>query len=324
MTPTSERVRCLDWRDLPSDRVAALYAAEAERWTSTLEWETADNWAEVECGRLLGTVKGVVLVDDRQVIVGWSFFLVHNRALQIGGFIAPSAAAAQTMLDAILTDEVLSSVETVTFFAFTEAAGLAPTLRAKGLSVDRYWYLGREAARVAPPRLDDVRKWRPDDARATAELLARSYPAKDEARPFAPGGSMDEWSEYVSQLASGRGCGVLLPEACFCISGGPSRLIGAALVTRLSDNTGHLAQLAIDPKVQRRHLGGKLLDLVCVAASQAGCGRVTLFVGARNSGARSLYEAARFEVMASFLSAGTLQPRRSTSVAPGRPIITRR
>lgn len=321
---TSERLKCLDWRDLPSERVAPLYRAEVERWMSTLDWETKDSWAEVESGRQLGTVGGVVLLDEREAVVGWSFFLVHKRTLQVGGFIAPSVAGAQTMLDAILTDQVLSSVEAVTFFAFTEASGFGPALRAKGLSVDRYWYLGREIQRVAPPRLDDVRRWRPDDARSTAELLARSYPAKDEARPFAPGGTSEEWSEYVGQLTSGRGCGVVLPDACFCISGGPSRLLGVALVTRLGDNTGHLAQLAIDPQAQRRRLGRRLLDLVCVAAAQAGCGRLTLFVGARNSSARSLYETTQFEVMASFLSAGTLQPRRSTSVAPGRPIITRR
>ena len=73
-----------------------------------------------------------------------------------------------------------------------------------------------------------------------------------------------------------------------------------------------------------RQLGKQLLEMVCAAANQAGCGRMTLFVGGRNSRARSLYESSRFEMMANFLAAGTLQPRRSTSVAPGSIVITRR
>jgi len=297
----------------------APLVAEVDRWATTLDWDTAANWAEVESGRQLGTINGVVLFDERETVVGWSYYLVHNCALQIGGFIAPSLPGAQAMLDAILTDRVLSSVESVTFFALTDVPGLGPALRSRGLSVDWYWYLGRDTQRVAAPRLDDVRKWRPDDARATAELLSRAYTAIDEARPFAPGGGSAEWFEYVGQLVEGRGYGVLLPEACYCISGGPSQLLGVALVTRLDENTGHLAQLTVDPRAQGRHLGRRLLDLVCASAAQASCGRVTLFVGARNSRARSLYETSQFEVMASFLSAGMLHRAGRRASHPARP-----
>jgi hypothetical protein len=51
---------------------------------------------------------------------------------------------------------------------------------------------------------------------------------------------------------------------------------------------------------------------------------MTLFVGGKNSRARSLYESHRFENMASFIAAGSLQPQRSTSVAPGNAVIGRR
>jgi len=95
-------------------------------------------------------------------------------------------------------------------------------------------------------------------------------------------------------------------------------------VTRVAERTAHLAQLAVDPQMRGRHLGKQLLEVACAAANQGGCGRMTLFVGGRNSRARSLYESSRFESMASFLAAGSLQPRRSTSVAPGSAVITRR
>jgi ribosomal protein S18 acetylase RimI-like enzyme len=73
-----------------------------------------------------------------------------------------------------------------------------------------------------------------------------------------------------------------------------------------------------------RHLGTQLLEIVCSAANQGGCTHMTLFVGGRNSAARSLYESSRFETRTSFVSAGSLQPRRSTNAAPGTAASSRR
>jgi ribosomal protein S18 acetylase RimI-like enzyme len=324
MRPSPSRLTPVDWRTLPAEQVASLYDAEVERWSSTLEWDTSKDWEEVEHGRQIGTVSGLAVVDERGAIVGWCYYLVHHRALQIGGFIAASDAAAQVMLDAMLADEIRASIDTVTLFAFADAPGLAPALRLRGLSVDRYWYLGRELRRIPPPRVPDVRRWRLDDVRASAELLGRAYKGADEARPFAPRGTPEEWADYVGQLTTGPGCGRLMPDVSVCVPGGPNKLLGVALVTRIADGTAHLAQLAVDPQMQGRHLGRQLLEIVCAGANQMGCGRMTLFVGGRNSIARSLYEASQFSIMGSFLAAGTLQPRRSTSVAPGKAVITRR
>jgi ribosomal protein S18 acetylase RimI-like enzyme len=228
------------------------------------------------------------------------------------------------MIDAVLHEENRAAVDAITLFAFADAPNLAAALRSRGLSVDRYWYLGRELQRMAPPRLSDVRKWRVDDVQATAELLARSYEGREESRPFAPRGLAEDWVEYVQQLTTGTGCGRLMGEASVCVPGGPQRLLAVALVTRIAESTGHLVQLAVDPQMRGRHLGSQLLENVCSSANLAGCTRMTLFVGGRNSRARSLYESHRFENMASFLAAGSLQPRRSTSVAPGSAVITRR
>lgn len=318
------RLTPIDWRTLSIERVAPLYAAEIERWGSTLEWETAKDWDEVEKGRQLGTVAGVVIINETGAIAGWCYYLVHKRALQIGSFMASSDVVAQAMIDAVLNDENRAAVDTVTLFAFADTPNLAAALRSRGLSVDRYWYLGRELPRVAPPRLPDVRKWRVDDVQATAELLARSYDARDESRPFAPRGLAEDWVEYVQQLTTGSGCGRLMTDVSICVPGGPKRLLAVGLVTRIAEGTSHLVQLAVDPQMRGRHLGSQLLENVCSAANQAGCARMTLFVGGRNSRARSLYESHRFENMASFIAAGSLQPKRLTSAAPGSAFSTRR
>jgi len=324
MVSKPSRLTPVDWRTLSADRVKSLYAAEIERWNSALEWETAKDWEEVEKGRQLGTVSGVVVLNETGAIAGWCYYLIHKRALQIGSVIASSDAVAQAMLDAVLRDDIRSAVDTVTLFAFADAPNLAAALRLRGLTVDRYWYLGRDLQRTAPPRLPDVRKWRLDDVQATAELLQRSYEGRDESRPFAPRGMAEEWTDYIQQLTTGTGRGRLMADVCVCVPGGPNRLLAVALVTRISEGTAHLVQLAVDPQMRGRHLGTQLLEIACSAANQGGCTRMTLFVGGRNSRARSLYESHRFENMASFVAGGSLQPRRSTSVAPGSAVITRR
>src|SRR5262245_1288667 len=320
VTKSSSRLTPVDWRTLPPERVAPLYRTEIERWAGALDWDTAKDWQEVEKGRQLGVVSGVVVVNDASAIAGWSYYLVHKRSLQIGSFIAASDAAAQVMLEAMLGDEIRASVDAVTLFAFADAPNLAALLRLRGLTVDRYWYLGRELQRVAPPRLPDVRKWRVDDLQATAELLARTYDRQDESRPFAPRGLAEEWTDYVEQLPIGSGCGRLMPDVSVCVPGGPKRLWAVALVPRIAEGTGHLVQLAVDPQMQGRHLGTQLLEIACSGANLAVCTRMTLFVGGRNSRARSLYESHRFENMASFIAAGSLQPQRSTSAAPGSAV----
>lgn len=173
---------------------------------------------------------------------------------------------------------------------------------------------------LAPPA---VRVWRPEDLPATAALFQRSYEARAETRPFAPGGTAEVWLGYVSDLARGNG-NALLPEASLCVPEGPDRVLAVALVIRVAENTAHLAQLVVDPQTRKRRLGLQLMELACAAAVRAGCRRMTVTVGGSNRVARSLFESSRFQTMASFLSGGTLQPRRSTSVAPGGAVITRR
>jgi ribosomal protein S18 acetylase RimI-like enzyme len=82
--------------------------------------------------------------------------------------------------------------------------------------------------------------------------------------------------------------------------------VGLAIVTRVAESTAHLAQLVVDPQFQGRRLGAQLMELASAAAARAGCRRMTLIVGGSNRRARSIYEAARFHAMGSFVAAGAL------------------
>jgi len=306
--------RCEDWRDVPSAVLAPLYAAEIQRWKSQLEWDAGANFEQVELGRRLGHVRGWLAIDERDAISGWSFYLQRDGHLQVGGFTASSKACSDAMLKAIF-DRPDASACASTFFAYSDAPGLAPALRARGHAVDRYFYMGRALVTSAayPPR--DARRWNASDRAAAAELMKRAYPLADPARPFAPTGTPDEWLEYVTQATTGTGCGSLIDDACLSLPLGPERVAAFALVTRISQSTAHLMQLAVDPTMRRRGLGAALLSAVCTRAFHGGFRRLTMMVSGRNTPARRLYETAGFEVATSFVGAGKPQPLRSTSVA---------
>lgn len=317
-------IHCEDWRDAAPDRVAPLYAAEVARWGTTLEWDAAPSFEQVEFGRRLGHVRGVLAVNNRGVSVGWSFYLASNDALQIGGFVASSEACTEAMLSAIFESAPASATAETTFFAYSDAPGLAAALRRRGQTVDRYFYLARALTRTVPYPLRDARRWSSADAAAAAELMKHAYPEADEARPFAPRGSIAEWIEYVQQLTTSGGCGDLVEDASVSLPIGPGRLSGVALVTRIAPSAAHLVQLAIDPSMRRRGLGSALLLAACSASHQSGFRRMTLMVSGRNAGARRLYESAGFEVVTSFIAAGSSQPLRLTSVAGSGVAANRR
>ena len=112
-------------------------------------------------------------------------------------------------------------------------------------------------------------------------------------------------------------------DSCVARPDGPYRLAGVVLVTRLAATTAHIAQSAVDRRAERRGVGRLRVDEACGRARRAGCDRITLLVGGRNARARRLYDTSGFVETASFISAGRLQPLRSTSVAAGGNAITR-
>jgi ribosomal protein S18 acetylase RimI-like enzyme len=307
--------------------MSSLYQAEIDEWGSQLEWDSSQDWREVENGRLLKTVSGLVVTDQNGMVAGWTYFLIHDATIQIGSFVSSSEACTGLMFDRIFDEPKMAGVSTVTFFALTTAPGLTQVARNRGLIVSRYWYLSRSltgGAQPVPPL--DLRPWRVEDAGATAALLARAYGPSDGSRPFAPHGTWEEWSTYVAQIVGARGCGELMTSASWCLPAGPGRLGAAALASRVGPSTGHLIQLAVDPMFQRRGTGAALLEAVCASAARAGCRRMTLLVAGTNRSARRLYEDAGFAPTASFVAAGTLeaggQPRRLTSVALGERLTT--
>jgi GNAT superfamily N-acetyltransferase len=330
-----------DWRPVPSATFAAIFEAETDRWSQALNWDTRANWSQVEIARLSGRLPGLVCRDDLGQVAGWTFFLPHNGALEIGALASTSGGMTAALLDGVLSSPEALRARSVVLFAYADGAGLASHLRARGFAVERYLYLSTDLTAALARPGGDVDVARPDpfragdvdgldapgatriydhriDASGVAALLASVYPASDPTRPFARGQRPHEWPEYLDQLVTSSGCGTFSPGISFVAPGvSPGRIEGAAIMTRLADDTVHLAQLAVTPGKQGRGLARGLLRAALGAASTQGFTRATLLVGERNVRARQLYTRLGFEEAAGFVSGVCDQPMRSSSVAGG-------
>lgn len=320
-------MHALDWRDVDVAVMHALYAREIARWRETLSWDTTGTWPIVERGRTLGTVTGAVAFDGHGEPAGWCFALPHHDLLEVGGFVARSESATAALLDVLASSPAGRGARRWTWFGWFDAAGLAGRLSSHGEVMVRYVYLHRalDAGAAFPvpdtegavPR--DVRAWRASDLLALPGLLASAYPTREEGRPFAASGTIDEWREYAAQIVDGGGCGVFDPGLSVVAGGAgfTGALDGAALLTRIAPSTAHLAQLAVRAGVQARGLGRALVARALDRAAARGCTGITLLVHEQNTRARRLYLEAGFEERAAFLSAArdVAQPRTFSSEA---------
>ncbi len=129
-----------------------------------------------------------------------------------------------------------------------------------------------------------------------ARLLALAYEGRGEAACFAPAGRMEEWEDYARRLLEGTVFGSVLLEASFTISvPGEATSQGAIVVTEVGEGTAHIAQVAVDPRVQGRGLGEALVQASLAALAACGFTRVTLLVARNNRAARRLYARLGFE-----------------------------
>ena len=295
----------LDWRQT-SDGLGAAYRAEAARTRAELFWDTEPTWEVIEQARRLGQVAGRIVRDAAGRWRGWSYFLAHRGSLQIGSVTADDEEATRVLLASVLSSPEALGVSRVLLYAYAAAPGLVPALRAQGFDIEPQHYLmadltasmawvdERPAIGVdAPPvALDDL-----------AQCLAACYPTPDPRRPFAPGGTADEWAEYVRALTQQSGCGMLLPGVSQVERAAHGPLQGVALVTHLGPQTAHLAQMAVLPRERRSGMARRLLRQSMRAAAIAGHRRMTLLVAAGNHAATALYAQVGFVKTAEFVSA---------------------
>ena len=133
-------LRLADWCDSGSE-FAEVWPGLSRRWAERLRWDSTPTWVTVEAQRRSRALPGLVLLDDDHRIAGWTFFVIHQDTLQIGGFEAVSAAGTEMLLDALLDiGDPAAAPSGLMAFVFSKAPDLMTALRARGFDV---WPRGR-------------------------------------------------------------------------------------------------------------------------------------------------------------------------------------
>jgi ribosomal protein S18 acetylase RimI-like enzyme len=309
-------ILCDDWRHAPADLVARLFEAERHRWIDALHWDAAPGFRALESARATGQAAGLIANDAAGRVLGWTYYGLQNRRLQIGGLVADSGEVTRQLLDGVLKAPEADMANEVLCFAFPASASLEGALSRRRFEVRRYLYLRKTLsptpdAAAPPAATDHVRPWTEDDAVDTVRLMARAYAGVPGARAFAPKGTLEEWAHYLAQLIKTPACGTFLPGASFTVQHpADDRVRGVVLTTTLQRDTAHVAQLAIDPAYRRRGLSRSLLQAVAARAAAAGQWRLTLLVAEDNEPARRLYESLGFTPHGHFLFATRTAPNR--------------
>jgi ribosomal protein S18 acetylase RimI-like enzyme len=291
-----------DWRGAAPEVLMPLYERGQRTWLRALRWDASRTWRQVEQARTTWGLPGLLAADEAGDIRGWTFFLPEDDVLHVGGLTADTANATSALVDALVHLSEGHAPGGLSCFMFNEAPSLGRELLRHGFDVEPFLYLSREIAGADSAR-GGVRaaSWQADDIDPVAALLREAY-GPDAGRHFAPHGTADEWRRYVANLVEQAACGEINAEATRVLRSGRD-LVGLVLVTSISPDTAHIAQVAEHPTHRGRGLAAALLADASSIAVRQGCTASTLLVGASNERARRLYESLGFVERAGFVAA---------------------
>lgn len=299
-----------DWRTLSAPEMVPLYAGETARWQRELAWDPSPMWDAVDRARTTWGLPGMLCLDLSGAVRGWTFYLPVRDRLDVGGLVSDSSETTAALVDALV--EHAGSRRHLGGLIYAGAPGLESILASRHVPHVRYSYrmralqAGRASARTAgerllvrPPRV--LRDWSASDIDATSELLFESY--ERNAGPIGPDATVDDWRDYVTNLARHGGCGTLSPaiSRVLTING---TIAAATLVSTIAPQTAQLVQLAVRRAHQGAGLGRAMLATAIGAARQAGFTSISLLVAQDNPPALRLYQQAGFVERGTFLALG--------------------
>jgi GNAT superfamily N-acetyltransferase len=288
----------------------SLYARETDHWQSALCWDTQPTWTTIETARTTWGLPGYICRDHAGRIQGWSYFMMQEHTLDVGGIISDSQPATATLVNALLDRAGKSTA--LHGLIYERACGLrdvlveqrvphtpyAYSLRASAPSQPNEHRLAR-LARVLSGRTWTVRAWEAGDTDLVARLLQQAY--GDSGRLLVRSNTEANWTQYASALTTYDGCGAFSP-ALTRVLVVDDRVAAVAMMSVIAAETAHLTQLAVMPEWKGRGLGRALLDAALCAADAAGFRATSLLVASDNASARHLYREAGFVDRARFIA----------------------
>ncbi|WP_031500078.1 GNAT family N-acetyltransferase [Bryobacter aggregatus] len=281
-------------------QMTGLLDEETQRYQEWYRWDfraTAELVKQLVATRSLG---GMALVDGGRV-VGYSYFVIDDTKALIGdAYVCDvwASAASERLL-------LATTLEAVREFSQVRRLESQPMML-------RYAYSHPKAVRhermflevplaevrwpngVQEPAGYRIENWAWRAEEDAAQLLYRAYRGhmdseiNDQYR--APGKSRS----YLANLIRYPVCGDFCPAASFTVTEKENGQTVGMVLTTVSEQVGHIAQLCVESSARGRGLGRLLLWAALAKFSELGCEYSTLTVTAANEVAIRLYNSAGY------------------------------
>lgn len=284
-----------------ADQVLALLEEEREEWLRRLHWDrtifTRNAARQIRQGKLQGWL---LRVDEDPVAVILAGERGRFRSLETP-YVAFShrrrgnlARLLEGVLDEVLSAAAVERVE-IGFFPFEEEAPDSVIGRRGFQASPRTYMVGdleqvqSPAARAGLPDGVELAPW-PVHPDPLARLLQAAYRGTPDSRSASFYGTSGGCAAYLEALVAGEECGRFEADLSGLAVARDDGPVGFLLGTRVSQDTAHVAQVAVLPRWRRQGIASTLLDHYGSRGRALGLKRSTLLVTDANSLARAWYQ----------------------------------
>jgi ribosomal protein S18 acetylase RimI-like enzyme len=291
-----------------------LLAEEAAHWAEQLLWDYRDVAAAVETGLDRRALAGQMLEETGRP-VAYCYYMLEGGRTIVGSVFVTACLRGQGIEESLLAavleeaqgDRAQSRVECQTLFSTSpgadgcfERAGFVGRPR-------RYMMRDLEDWVASPGERATLRPFRRSDLAIAAEVIHESHRGSLDAALNRTYSTPERCRGFVETLVLRSGCGRFNGAASF-VAEEEDTIAGVVLTSFLSPKNGHICQVSVRPKAQRRGTGRQLMAAAMDAFQSQGLAVASLSVTVGNDGAGRLYERLGYRVRREFAAHAWVRP----------------
>ncbi len=312
----------LDLRHFGAPMLRPVLDAECELWSQRLHWDYRNS-----CRPLLQYLDNHMLPGyaavESGVVTGYTFCVYEETKAIIGDVFAcaspvsdenrtasASPHATEEMLLRHLFETLLNSpqVERIESQLLLHPSGThADVFRGAGFDLYRRLFMvqqligrwGNPHAHLAPEL--ELRPWHDDDLSPAAHLISRAYHGHADSLINDQYNSVYGSMRFLNNIVHYAGCGSFSPMASHVVVERSSEeVVALVLCSRVSQQSGHITQICVDPAWRRRGIARQLLSIAAAQFLRQGVSEVSLTVTEANTEAVELYRSEGYDCAHTF------------------------
>lgn len=313
MTPGIS-LEILDLRHFSGPLLRPLLDAEGEVWRERLHWDyrasarllmqyldsrMLPGYAALDSGLVLGY--GFCVYEETKAVIGDVFALSPEPRQRQKGEPAPQTPVEieETLLAHMFeTLQHSPHVDRIESQLLLHPSGIhARAFRKAGFEIYRRLFMVQSLADMhyVPPAVLpfglELRAWRDDDLNAAGRLISEAYSAHPDGVINDQYRSEHGSLRFLHNIVRYSGCGTFSPAVSHVVVERSSReLVALVLGSRVSQISGHITQLCVQPRFRRAGLGRILLQTAAAAFQRLSLHEVSLTVTEANRNAIDLYK----------------------------------